>query len=157
MVEPFAGHVIEVLIQGADAYPAVLLVEVEGARVALAQQQRRRSFPGLLEPVDPFEFDRPSGVAQFGEHAAPSDRLELAWVTDQGEPPIVGGGEFDQLVQARGAQHARLVDDQRRATRQPPRVFRWPVRPGPFVDEFGDRVTGHPGLAFQRSGCLRGW
>ena len=54
-----------------------------------------------------------AGGAQLGEQPAPPDRLELAGVADQDEPPVVVLGEVDELVQGAGAEHAGLVDDHR--------------------------------------------
>jgi hypothetical protein len=48
--------------------------------------------------VEVFEFDRAAGVAEFLEHAASADGLELARVTDEGESPLALLGVHDELV-----------------------------------------------------------
>ncbi len=79
---------------GAGDDPAVGLVGVEGAWVAVSQLQGRGGFPVVGEAVDAFELDRAAGGAQLGEHATTADGLELAGVTDQHEPPLLRVGEL---------------------------------------------------------------
>ena len=63
-------------------------------------------------------------------------------------------GEVDEAVQGGGADHAGLVDDQRRADREPIGVERTPVGPVPFVEQLGDGVGGHAGVSLQDTGRL---
>ena len=69
-----------------------------------------------------------AGAAQLMEHAAATDRLQLAWITDQYEAPLMVLGEGDEAVQRAGADHAGLIDQHRRPCPQPIAVGRWPVR-----------------------------
>ena len=82
------------------------------------------------------------------------DGLELAGVTDERQPPAVAVGEVDETVQGGGADHAGLVDDDRRPDREPIGVERSPVGPVPFVEQLGDGVGGHAGLSLQDTGRL---
>ena len=93
-------------------------IGVERSRVTGSQLQRRGGFPRVGEAVEPFEALDATVDAELGEEAAAADALELAWVTDQGEPPAVRVGEGDQLVEGGRRDHAGLVHDKRRAGRQ---------------------------------------
>ena len=106
---------VEVVVEGAGDDPAVGLVGVEGARVAVSQLQRGGGFPRVGEAVDAVELVDPAGGAQLGEQAAAPDGLQLAGVTDEREPPAVPVGEVDEAVEVGGAEHPGLVDDHRRA------------------------------------------
>ena len=88
-----------------------VLVGVEGVGVAGAELQRGGGFPGVGEAVDADQLMGAAGGAQLGEQAAPPDRLELAGVADQDEPPVQVLGEAGEVVQGAGADHAGLVDD----------------------------------------------
>ena len=112
--DPFGGDRGGVFGEGAGDHPAVFEVGVQPGRVAVSQLQRRGRFPRCAEAVDVFELDAAGGGAELVEHAAASDGLQLAWVTDQRQAPVVGVGELDQGVQAVGADHPRLIDDDRR-------------------------------------------
>jgi hypothetical protein len=100
----------------------------------------------VVETVDRVELDRPAGRAEFAEHAATPDRLELVGVTDQHQTPLLGVGQVCELVEVAGVDHAGLVDDHRRPHRQPPRVLGWSVGSSPLVQQLRDRVRPHPGL-----------
>ncbi len=69
-----------------------------------------------------------AGATQLMEHAAATDRLQLSWITDQYEAPLMVLGKSDEAVQRAGADHAGLVDQHRRTCRQTVAVGRWPVR-----------------------------
>ncbi len=103
--------------------------------------------------MEVFEFDRAAGGAEFLEHAAAADGLELVRVADEGESPLVLFGVDDESVEVGGVQHAGLVDDHRRSR---PAVEPRSVRVGvvEFVEELGDGVGRHAGLGFQDTGRL---
>lgn len=91
---------------------------------------------------------------ELGEHPTATDALELVRVTDQNQTPLLLFGELDEVVQVRGREHARFVDDQRGARRESP----FGCRSGgsvPVVEQFGDRVGGHAGVAVQHPCRLR--
>ena len=98
----------------------------------------------------------PADGAQLGEQAAPPDGLELAGVTHEGDTPAVPVGEVDEVVEGGGADHAGLVDDERRADREPIPLKRGPVGSVPLVEEFGDGVGGDGGLSLQDPSRLGG-
>ena len=87
-----------------------------------------------------------SGGAEFGEHAAAADGLELVGVADQRQPPPVLVGETCQLVEVSGVEHAGFVDDDGGAGGELPGGVGWPVGVLPFVEEFGDGVGPQAGL-----------
>ena len=89
LVDPGVGHPGEVLVEGAGDDPAVRLVGVEGARVTGSHEQRRGGLPAVGEAVQAFELVDPAVGAQLVEQAAAADALQLAGVTDQGQPPLV--------------------------------------------------------------------
>ena len=92
-LDPGVGDRVEVLVQGAGDDPPVRLVGIECSRVAGAQHQRRFGLPRVGEAVDVFELVDPAVAAQLAEQAAPTDRLQLAGVTDQHQPPLVALSE----------------------------------------------------------------
>ena len=47
----------------------------------------------VVEAVDVGELDRPTGRAEFVEHAATPDGLQLVRVTDEHHSPLVAFGE----------------------------------------------------------------
>ena len=150
-VEPAAGDGVEMLEQRSGDDPVVGEVGVEGAWVAVSQLEGRGGFPAVGEAVDAFEFDAATGGAQLGEHPTASDGLELARIADEHQAPLLFVGEDGEPAQVAGVEHPGFVHDQRRG--------RWqlPVRvgsfwSGPFVEQFGDRVGSHPGLAFEDTG-----
>ena len=105
------------LIDGAAAEPAVGVVVVRDRHVAAAQAEAGGAFPFVFEAVDTLELDRAERVDKQPEHAAPADGGELEWVADERDPPALHVGELCQLGELRGRDHARLVDDHRRADR----------------------------------------
>ena len=98
----------------------------------------------------------PAGGTHLVEQPAPTDRLELAGVADQRQPPAVRLGELDELVERAGADHPGLIDDQGRPGGEPVAGVRWPVGAVPFVEELGDGVAVHPGLTFEDPGGFGG-
>ena len=155
VVEPVVGEVLKVRVEATGGDPAVGGVGVEHGGVTVSQQERRGGLPPRTEPVHSDEFVDASGSAEFGEESAAADGLELAGVTHQHDPPPVPVGERDEVVEGGGADHARLIHDHRRSRRQPVSVQWGPVGAGVFVQELGDRVGGHPCLAFEDTGRLR--
>ena len=65
------------------------------------------------EPVDSGELVRATRAAQLGEQSAASDRLKLAWVADEDEPPLSSVGEGDELAEGASSDHAGFVHDER--------------------------------------------
>ena len=86
----------------------------------MSQAQRRGGFTVVGEPVDPLQLDRPRRRADLAEQATATDGLELSVITHQHQTPLLTRREPGEMVQVRGRQHARLVDDQRGARRKPP-------------------------------------
>jgi hypothetical protein len=66
------------------------------------------------EPVDLFELVDPTIRAEFVEQSTPPHGLELAWVADEHDPPLVALGERDQPMQVGGGDHAGFVHHHRR-------------------------------------------
>jgi hypothetical protein len=99
------------------------------------------------------EFDGEPVGAEFIEHSASADGVQLVGVTDECEPPSVSVGVVDELVEIGGVEHSCFVDHDRRARR-------WRLEAGGLVaevvEEFGDGVGSHPGLGVQDLGCFRG-
>ena len=155
-VDPRGGDAVQVLPESAGDDPAVRLVGVEAARVTGAQHQRRGRFPRLAEAVDLLQLLDPPGGAQLVEQAAPADGLQLTGIADEGEPPTLPLSEHDELVQRRCADHAGLVDDHRRPSRQPPPVAWWTIGAVPLVEQFGHGVGGDAGVVFEDTGGLGG-
>ena len=85
------GDAREVFVDGAGEDSVVVDVGVERRGIAASQLQGRGCFPGFVEAVDAVEFDRSAGAAQFVEHAATADGLELVGVADEDQSPVVGG------------------------------------------------------------------
>jgi integrase len=75
-----------------------LVVFGEHARVAGAEAEAGLAFPVVAEAVDPVECDGTVAVDEVGEHAAPSDRRELAGIPDQDDSPSSPVGEPGQLL-----------------------------------------------------------
>ncbi len=57
-------------------------------------------------------------------------------------------GELGEAVQVRGGEHAGFVDDECRASGELP-FGAWSLGTGPLVEQLGDRIGAHAGLAFQ--------
>jgi hypothetical protein len=104
-----------------------------------AQGKGRVGFPLVGEAVDVLEVVGVAGAAELVEHAAAADGLELAGVADEHQSPLLGLGESDESVEGVGADHAALVDDERRPRGK---AVRGAGAAGsvPFVEELGDRV-----------------
>ena len=152
---PVVGEVVDVLDERCREDAIMIQVGVEAGGVAVSQLQGRGRFPLVVETVDRVELDRPAGRAEFTEHPATPDRLELVGVTDQHQPPPLGVGQVCELVEVAGADHAGLVDDHRRPHRQPPRSLGRPIGSSPLVQQLRDRVRSHGGLGFEDTGRLR--
>ena len=154
--DPRGGDAGQVVVEGAGDDPAVRLVGVEAAGVTGAQQQRRGGFPRLREAVDLLQLLDPPGGRQLVEQAASADGLQLAWSPTSASRQSLPFRQHDELVQRRGADHAGLVHDHRRPSREPPALPCRPVRPVPFVEQLGDGVGHDAGVALQDAGSLGG-
>jgi hypothetical protein len=110
---PLDGEVVEVLIEAACGDPTVRFVHFQDAWVASAEPERCGGFPGVREAVEARQLVDLACSAELGEHPTPTDRLQLPVVTDQHQPPSFALGQVDQLGEAAGAEHARLVNDHR--------------------------------------------
>ena len=146
---------VEVVDERAGDDPAVGLVGVQRRRVAGSQLQRGGRLPRLGEAVEAGQLVHPAGGAQLVEQPAPADGLELAGVTDQREPPAAAASArstswWREAVPIMPASSTIT----RRAGRQPVRGRAVAGRCGPFVEQLGDGVGGHAGLAFQDAGGL---
>src|SRR5207247_1581858 len=108
------------------------------------------------EAVQTGQLVHSAGGTQVVEQAAPAHSLELPWVADERQPPALAVGEFDQAMKRGGADHARLVRDERRADREPVRLKRSPIGPVPFVQQLGDGVCSYACLLFEDTGGLGG-
>jgi hypothetical protein len=150
------GDVVDVFVERCGEDAVVVEVGVEAGGVAVSQFEGRGGFPVVVEPVDGVELDRASGGAQFGEHAATRDRVELVRVTDEREPPPVLVGEVGELVEVGGGEHAGLVDDDRRAGGEPPGRFGWPVGACHSWRSLATVSRSHAGPGFEDTGRLRG-
>jgi hypothetical protein len=67
----------------------------------------------VVEAVDGGQLVGGDAAAQLVEHAASTDGLELAGVTDEHQSPALRHGERRQLIEGAGANHASLIDDDR--------------------------------------------
>ncbi len=106
--------------------------------------------------MDPVQLDRTEPVDEVGEHASPSDRGELARVTNEDYPPIVPLGEPGEFGELGGGGSAGFVDDHRGTSRQVVRRFGWSRGMGVLCKQLVQRVSGHRGLAGEDLGCRRG-
>ena len=102
--------------------------------------------------MDLFELVDPAVAAQLVEQPAPPDRLQLAGITDQHQPPLLPLGKAHEPVQVVCADHPGLVDDHRRGLGQPVGGVRFELGAGPFVEQLGDGVRGHAGVPLQNPG-----
>ena len=158
VLEPFVGEVVEVLVERCWLGPGRVLGRCRGLAGRRCGAGVRRGLPMvrgkrwacselMVRPVEHNSLNIPPLT----------DRLELSGIADQGDqlPPVVFG-ELDELVEVAGAEHPGLIDDQRATRWQLPPRIGWPVGSGPFVEEFGDCVARHPGLALQCPCCFGG-
>ena len=98
------GHV-------ADMDTAVVKVEVERLRVALAEGERCCRFGGVGEAMQLGQAEGAVGVFDVAEDAAGADRGELLIITDQPDTRTATDGELDGGVEGDGVGHAGFVDD----------------------------------------------
>jgi hypothetical protein len=150
-VSDAGGEVVGV----AGVHSVVVEVGVEGAGVAGAQGEGGVGFPAVGEAVDVLEVVGSAGAAELVEHAAAPDGLELAWVADEDQSPLLGLGESNESVEGVGADHAGFVDNEGRPGREL-MGGAGAVGPVPFVEELCDRVGRDPCLCFEDSGGLGG-
>ena len=141
----------EVVVEGAGVDGAVLAVVVDDGGVTFAESEGGVGFPGVGEAVELVEFDGEPGGAEFVEHAASADGVELVGVADECEPPSESVCVVDELVKVRGVEHSGFVDHDRR-----PRCRRFESGGlvAEVVEEFGDGVGWHPGFGVQDLGCF---
>jgi hypothetical protein len=122
--------------------------------VASSESEGGGGFPVVGEAVELVEFDGEAGGAEFVEHAAAADGVELARVTDKRESPSECVGVVDELVEVGGVEHSGFVDHDRRPGR-------WRFEPGgpvaEVVEKFGDGIGSHAGLCFEDTGCFGCW
>ena len=116
---PVVQHVKVHLARHAPVEATVLLVDVEGVGVALAEGEGGVSFPRLGETVDPAEFDGGAVFDQPIEHPTPTYRQVLQRVTDQHHPPPPPISQHRQLGERRRGHHCGLIHQQRRTSREP--------------------------------------
>lgn len=102
MLDPSPGDVVEHRRQVAGVDAAVLEIRVERLGACLPKLERGGLFPTVAEPVDGDELVDAVGSAEFVEHAAAPDRMELAGVADENErPPLRFGEGHEPLERAR--------------------------------------------------------
>ena len=106
------GHV-------ADMNTAVIKVELERRRVAVAEGERCCRFGGVGEAMQLGQAEGAVGVFDVAKHTAGADRGELLIITDQPDTPTATDDELDGGVEGQGVGHAGFVDDHqgRRADR----------------------------------------
>ena len=109
VVGPADGDPGRLVLESARDDPAVVLVRVEGGEATAAQAEGGVGFPAMPEAVHGGEFVDEAGCAEFAEHAAPANRLQLPRVTDEHDAPVSGVGELGQGVEGAGPDHAGLV------------------------------------------------
>ena len=78
----------------------------------------------------------------------------MVGITDGHEPPPVPIGQDREVVEVTGGQHAGLVHDERRPARQLPHRAGGAIGSGVFVEQLGDRIRRHAGLASEAVGGL---
>ena len=106
--DPLLGDLVDVLAEPSGDDAAVVLVSVQAARVAGAEQQRGLRLPRLVEAMQAGQLVHSAGGAQLVEQTAPTDRLELARVTNQREAPLLALGEVARVGGGSGCPTARL-------------------------------------------------
>jgi hypothetical protein len=146
-VEPTVGDRFDVLLEGAGNDAAAGGVGVDDGGVAAAQGEGGVGFPSVGESVHLFEVVDAVGAAEFVEHAAAFDGLELHRIADEPQPPSLAVDEVGEAVEVGGGEQAGFVDDQPCRSRESPLIAGWPVGLRPFVEEFGDGVGSDTGAA----------
>jgi hypothetical protein len=102
-----SGHI-------ADMDPAVIKVEVEPRRVALAEGKRRCRFGGVGEAVQLGQAEGAVGLGDVAEDAAGADRGKLLIITHQPDTRTSIDGELHGRVEGEGVGHASFIDDDQR-------------------------------------------
>jgi hypothetical protein len=102
-----------------DMDPAVINVELQPRRVALAESQRCCRFGGVGEAM---QFSQAQGAVDVGDvakHTAGADRGELLIITNQPDTGTPFDSELDGGVEGQSVGHSGFVDDHqcRRADR----------------------------------------
>ena len=101
------------------------------------------------------ELDGAEGVGERGEHAARcADRAELMMVADQHEFDTMTASKIHEAIEVSGGEHAGFVDDDHVAWGEHPAGGRGAVVVP--VEELGDGLRRHTGLATQHVGGCRG-
>lgn len=132
------------------------LIGLERPRVAVAELERGGSLPLRVEAVDALQFVAASGDGQLVEESAASNGLKLPVVTHEGEARVALVGEGDEAGERTGADHSGFVDNHRRTGGQEVVAQRWPVAAFPFVEQLGDGVGAHSGVALECACGFRG-
>ncbi len=112
---------------GAAAEATSLLVLLDDRVIAAAEPEARLRLPWLGEAMDPTELDGVEGVDEVTEHAGATHGGELQGVADEHEPPGALLGQLEQLGEALGRHHRRLVHDDGGAGGEVIEVVGWPV------------------------------
>jgi hypothetical protein len=89
----------------ADMNPAVIKVEVERARVAFAEGERRGRLAGVGEAVQLGQPEGTVGVGDVAQDAAGADRGELLIITDKPDARTSIDGELHGRVEGEGVGH----------------------------------------------------
>ena len=146
---PVGGPSVEGILGGggevADVDAAVIEVEVERRRVALAERERRCGFGRVGEAVQLGQLHGAVLGFDVAEDTAGADRGKLLIITDQPDTPTATDHELDGGVEGQRVGHAGFVDDHQRRRpdpRSPIRQVAVLQRPG----ELGQRVGADAGL-----------
>ena len=100
----------------------MLVVLGQHGRVAVAQPQRRRAFPVVVEAADVGQLVAQPALGDVGQRAAGADGGELARVADQQQLRPRGLAAPLDLGEVVGAGHVGLVDHHQVPAPQPPRL-----------------------------------
>ncbi len=146
--QPGAAGGLLGLLDGAGVDQAAVLGVLGTHRgVAVAQPQRRRAFPRVVEAADLGELVLDAALGDVGQRPAGADRGQLLLVPDQQQ---LHPGRLAAAVdrdQVRGRRGAGLVDDQQIPAPQPERLVvaaaAAGVEPGLPVEPAADVPRGH--------------
>ena len=151
VVEPGVEDVLGEGVEVADVDPAVVEVEAEGLRAAVAQGEGGGGFGGVGEPEQLGQAGGAVGGGEVAQHAAGADRGELLVVSDQPDAAAPGHDEVDGGVEGEGVGHAGLVEENQGGRPDPLRpVGQVAGLDGP--DELGEGVGAGVGLGAQHLG-----
>ena len=94
-----------------DMNTAVIKVELQPRRVALADGKRRCRFGGVGEAMQLSQAEGAVGLLDVAQHTAGADRGELLIITDQPDTPTTSDHELDGGVEGQSVGHPGFVDD----------------------------------------------